>query len=71
MRLVPILDIDGKKQFVNPEFVTSIVEKTGKDLYQKSTNWREVWVLGHAGYHTFSIMTDEPAADLAIRLEKK
>jgi len=63
--MVSVKDRDAKTvQFVNPEYVTSITEKKFN-----GNGWREVWVVGHAGYGTFSICTDESALDLATRLQ--
>lgn len=69
--MVSILNRQGKEQFVNPEFVTSVMENHGKDIHLKECKWREVWVVGNSGYGTFRIETDELAQELAIRLEKK
>ena len=67
MKLIPILDESGTAQLVNPEFVTAIES----EKFDNGRNWRKVWVVGHAGYHTFSIITHQTTQELKDLLEGK
>lgn len=67
MRLVPIQDDRGMTHLVNPEYVTAIES----EKFDNGRNWRKVWVVGHAGYQTFSIISNLSVEELKALLEGK
>jgi hypothetical protein len=62
------LDKFGSEVSVNPKYVTAIQPKTFKTYSpgEEDTYGVELWVVGHAGYGTFSINLREASVD-AVR----
>jgi len=57
-RSVKLVDVDKHKDvYVNPEYVTSI-----ESCPKRKDGAALVWVVGHAGYGTYQVMTEGPVS---------
>ena len=64
--MIKIYDVDkGEHVYVNPRYVTSVVPHQ-----PHGQKWSKIWVVGQAGYGTFSICSNVTPKEIAELIEK-
>jgi len=65
--MIRIYDVDKQEHvYVNPRYVTSVVPHARHDM-----KWSKLWIVGNAGYGTFSIYSNATPEEIAELIEKQ
>lgn len=66
--MIKIYDVDKQEHvYVNPRYVTSIIPHAGT----QGNKWSKLWVVGNAGYGTFSIYSNATPEEIAELIEQQ